>query len=460
MKDKRGFLFIIGFLVVLAGVGFWGYRQSAERRQLEVTLNNNYYSTFYELTENVQSLTVLLSKILVAEAPNQDRLIFMEIWQRANAAQINLTQLPLPDAMMVRTSKYFTQVGDYAYSFFKSGTPGTPTVKTKKEWETLNRLYKKADSLNTELVDLEKQLSQGKLYLSELKKGTSGVIQREKPKLAKASFNDIEKHMEDLPVLIYDGPFSEHLEKRKPMAINGARISAPRAQSIALTFVERQSSNGKYRVEKANLDRGKIPAYRVELVSRHPLRPKEGKVTLAVSQQGGRVLWLTRDRKINPPQISLAKAREIARRYLEERGYKDMVPVYFETIGGMIIFNFAATQDKVVLYPDQVKVTIALDTGEVVGFEANAFYMIHHKRKLLPPRLTVTQARKKLSPRLQVRTNGRLVVIPTGPEQEKLTYEFQGQLGKDTFLIYINALDGQEEKILRLVRNQEGILAL
>ena len=456
MKDKRWFLFIIGFLVVLTGVGFWGYRQSTERRQLEVTLNNNYYRTFYELTENVQYLTVLLSKILVAEAPSQDRLIFMEIWQRAKAAQINLTQLPLPDVMMVRTSKYLTQVGDYAYSFFKSGTPA---VKTKKEWETLNRLYKKADSLNTELADLEKQLSQGKLYLSELKEGTSGVIRREKPRLAKASFNDIEKQMEDLPVLIYDGPFSEHLEKRKPRAITGARISAPRAQSIALTFVERQSSNGKYRAEKINLDRGKIPAYRVELVSR-PLGSKEDRVTLAVSQQGGRVLWLTRDRKINRPQISLARAREIARRYLEVQGYKDMVPVYFETIGGMIIFNFAATQDKVVLYPDQVKVTVALDTGEVVGFEANAFFMTHHKRKLLPPRLTVTQARKKLSPRLQVRTNGRLVVIPTGPEQEKLTYEFQGQLGKDTFLIYINALNGQEENILRVVRNPEGILTL
>jgi germination protein YpeB len=456
MKDKRWFIFIVGFFVVLAGVGFWGYRQFTERRQLEVTLNNNYYRIFYELTENVQHLTVLLSKILVAEAPNQDRLIFMEIWQRANAAQINLTQLPLPDTMMIRTSKFFTQVGDYAYSFFKADTP---VVKTKEKWETLNRLYKKADSLNTELADLEKQLTQGKLYLSELEEGASGVIRREKPRLARASFKDIEKHMEDLPVLIYDGPFSEHLEKRKPRAISGARITASRAQSIALTFMEQQSSNGKYQVEKVNLDRGKIPAYRVELVSR-PFLPKEDRITLAVSQQGGRVLWLTRARKISQPQISLAKAREIARRYLEVRGYKDMVPVYFEVIGGMVIFNFAVTQDKVVLYPDQVKVTVALDTGEVTGFDAHAFFMTHYKRKLLPPCLTVAQARKKLSSRLQVRSKGRLVVIPTGPEQEKLAYEFQGQLGKDTFLIYINALNGQEEKILRVVRNKEGILTL
>lgn len=456
MKDKRWFLLIIGLLVVLAGVGLWGYRQFSERRQLEITLNNNYYRTFYELTENVQYLSVLLSKILVAEAPKQDRLIFIEIWQRANAAQTNLTQLPLPDTMMVRTSKFLTQAGDYAYSFFKAGTPA---VKTKKEWETLNCLYKRADGLNTELADLEKQLTQGKLYLSELKEGASGAIRREKPRLAGVSFKDIEKHMKDLPVLIYDGPFSEHLEKRKPRAIYGARITAPQAQSIALTFMEQQSSIGKYQVEKINLDRGKIPAYRVELVSR-PLLPKKDRVTLAVSRQGGQVLWLTKNRKINHPQISYAKAREIARHYLEVRGYKDMVPVYFEVIGGMVIFNFAATQDKVVLYPDQVKVTVALDTGEVTGFEANAFFMTHCKRKLLLPRLTVTQARKKLNPRLQVKTKGRLVVIPTGPEQEKLTYEFQGQLGKDTFLIYINALNGQEEKILRVVRNKEGILAL
>jgi len=85
--------------------------------------------------------------------------------------------------------------------------------------------------------------------------------------------------------------------------------------------------------------------------------------------------------------------------------------------------------------------------------------MTHHRRTLPVPRLMPSQARAKLSTHLKNVSGGRLVLIPAGAEQEKLTYEFRGQLDNDTFLIYINALNGKEEQVLRLVRNQEGILS-
>lgn len=213
-----------------------------------------------------------------------------------------------------------------------------------------------------------------------------------------------------------------------------------------------------YVVERVGEARGKIPSYLVEL------RPRSGgakeSITVAVTRQGGQLNWMTNSRTVGRSSLGIEKDRERARDFLAAHGFKNMVPVYYEHQGGTAIFNFAAAQDNVIIYPDQIKVTVALDNGEILGAEASGFLMNHHSRDLPRPRISAAQARGKVSPRLQEVKGGRLALIPVSPDKEKLTYEFQGQLKKDTFLIYINALDGTEEQILRVVRNPEGVLTL
>jgi hypothetical protein len=41
-----------------------------------------------------------------------------------------------------------------------------------------------------------------------------------------------------------------------------------------------------------------------------------------------------------------------------------------------------------------------------------------------------------------------------------LTWEFKGTLGPDTYLVYINALDGNEEKVLKLIQTRDGALTM
>jgi len=136
-----------------------------------------------------------------------------------------------------------------------------------------------------------------------------------------------------------------------------------------------------------------------------------------------------------------------------------MTPIYYEQGAGMVIFNFAATQNGVILYTDQIKVTVALDNGQILGIEATDYLMTHHQRVIAKPSLTLAQARGKLSPHLTRINSGRLTLIPKETANEVLAYEFRGELNQDTFLIYINASNGKEEQVLRLVRNKEGILS-
>ncbi|MGB9804971.1 germination protein YpeB [Desulfofundulus sp.] len=454
MDRKRLWILSLAAGVLIAGaLGYWGYQQYTVRQRLETALSNKYYRALYDLTDNVQNMEVLLSKSLVAGTPEAQSTIFMELWQRAMAAQANLNQLPVTDAVTGRTAKFLTQVGDYAHSLLQRTAGGEPA--TDQQWETLNRLYRQSADLNLALHDMERRIADGRLYLNELVREGGRTLSRQGPRLANANFQEIEKHMETFPTLIYDGPFSEHLEKATPRGLTGKNISTEEARRRALAMVE---GRGGYAVERVGEVRGKIPSYVVEL--RPQSGNKGGKVTVAITRQGGHLNWMTCDRRVGNPALSIDRARQKALDYLNSLGFKNMVPVYYEHQNGLAIFNFAATQERVILYPDQVKVTVAMDNGQILGVEASNYLMNHTSRELPRPRISVEEARQKLNPRLKEVKGGRLALIPEPPDREKLTYEFQGLLDKDLFLIYIDALDGSEARVLRVVRNPEGVLTL
>lgn len=455
MKTKQWTIPLSLGLLLLAGVGYWGNQQYVARKNLENALNNKYHMAFYDMTENVQNLEVLLSKSLVGQAAEMDSVLFMEIWERSNAARANLSQLPVPDVLMGRTTKFLTQTGDYSYSLLNKMAEGK--AKTEKDWQTLNQLYKQAADLNEELHNVEAKIADGSLYMSELARESKQALRKEGPKLATSNMQAIEKHMQGFPTLIYDGPFSDHVEKRVPRGVAGSRITTGQARNKAMDVIDRRDKTN-YVVQGVVSQKGKIPSYRVEIMSQ-PVRAGE-KISVALTQQGGHVVWMTNSRPVNKAVLSIEQAREKADRYLSQQGFSGMIPTYYEQQNGLAVLNYAGSQNGVIVYPDLIKVTVALDDGQIMGYEATNYLMSHYRRNLPQPELTVEQARAKLSPRLEEVSSGRLALIPTGVEKETLTYEFQGRLGSDMFLIYINALNGREEQLLRVIHNSEGILTL
>jgi len=95
----------------------------------------------------------------------------------------------------------------------------------------------------------------------------------------------------------------------------------------------------------------------------------------------------------------------LGKKFLEEHGYKNMVDTYYLKEDNTAIINYAYKQGDVVVYPDLIKVKIALDNGEVIGFNIPA------------PKLTLEEARSKISSRMQVLSSG-LAIIPTDYKTE------------------------------------------
>lgn len=454
-RYKRVLTGALGILV-LAGVSLWGYNQMMARRAAETALSNKYHLAFYNMVNSIQNMEVLLSKALVGEETWQDSQIFMRLWQDSVAAQSSLSQIPVPEATMARTIKYLNQVGAYSQSLAVQTAGGKP--KSSEQWQTLQRLYKQAGELNAEMQQLENRVANGTLTMSELRRESGTWLRRQGPQLADNDFQAIDRNMQRFPSLIYDGPFSDHIDRKTPLGLSGSRISPDQARNKALSFID-QRPDVTYIANAVRSDDGRIPVYRVEVTPR-PATNGEG-IAMGVAQQGGPVVWMLNSRNIgNKAALSARQAGDRAAGFLRDRGFSDIEPTYYEVRDNVAVYNFAATQGGAILYPDLIKVSVALDNGQVVGFDASGYYMSHHRRKLPAPKLTVEQARKKLSPKLTEVTPGRLALIPRTVDQEVLTYEFQGRLDNDVFLVYIDAVTGEEENVLRVIRTNNGILTM
>ena len=125
----------------------------------------------------------------------------------------------------------------------------------------------------------------------------------------------------------------------------------------------------------------------------------------------------------------------------------------------MAIINYAGTQDGIILYPDLIKVKVALDTGEICSVESQGYIFNHEKRENVTPKISMEEAKSSLNKNIEVMSEG-LAIIPTDSKDEVLTYEFKGMVGNREFLIYINAETAQEEKVLMIRETPGGILTM
>ena len=443
---------LLGFLAIIA-LGYWGYKEQQSKKMMEAYVNNSYQRSFYNLTDHVQNMEILLSKSLLVSEKKYDGKVYSDIWQHASAAQENLTQLPVNQDIVGRTAKFLSQVGDYARVL--AAEAGSETEISGEKWQTLNKLYRQAGGLNKELQSAQAQIMDGHVSIQELAGETSGNLKGESKKLASNNFQQINQKVQDYPQLIYDGPFSDHLEQSKPKGVSGGNISVSEARSKALGYIE-QSQKTNLVAQVTDKTKGKIPSYRTEI---YPQQNNKNKTVVDVTQQGGHLIWLINTRSVGKSTVSIDAAKAKALQYLTKHGYKDMTDTYYVREDGSVTINCAYRDKSVIVYDDLIKVTVALDNGDIVAVDASGYLMSHHDRNIGPPKVNLAEAKKAINKNVDIK-GGRLAVIPTDAGGEKLTYEFNGVLNKEKFLIYIDSETGKQEKILKVIDMPNGTLTM
>jgi len=441
-------------IMALVGVSSWGYYQNKQLKELQIATNNQYNRAFVDLSDSVDNVEVLLAKSMVTSTPVSTSTMLQDVWRQANMAQTNMGQLPVAPPVLEKTSNFLTQVGDMAYAI-NNKTQNGKTL-SDKEYESIKQLHGYAVSLQKSLHGIENQINAGKMNWGGAKpSGTRTVSVAKNNDPQSSQIDNIDKNFQEYPSLIYDGPYSDHMLKSKPIGLKSNKVTVEEAQELARKFI----GNDKIQeIKKLDANEtGSIKTFRFKIIYKNSTEEQSAEIN--VTQQGGQIYWMLRNRDFGKDTLTMDAAKKAASAFLTRNGFKDMTDTYYQKVDGTAVICYAYTQDNVVVYPDLVKVKVALDNGEIVGIESKGYLYNHKQRKIPSAKLTMEEARRKINNKLDITSQGR-AIIPTDFKTEKYCYEFKGKSDGRDFIVYINVQTGAEEDVLLLMTTENGTLTM
>ena len=431
---------------ILAGVNY------ERAKQYERMMANNYQHAFDELVTAVTEVDTALQKSVYATSANLTGSLCTEVFGKAMTAQMSLGALPFSCQELEQTSGFISRVGDYAYALSRAAAAGR-TI-TDEQLDNLRALSDTASILALNLKSMQSELQDGHLTLTELRRAQTTLDENTDGQAAYAgdSIRLIEQEFPEVPSLIYDGPFSEHLSGAAPKALEGLEeVDEETARALAAGFL----GLNRAKVYPTGEIGGELPCYGFAADG-----GDGGTTYLAVTKQGGKILSMLSSRPAGSASVGAEEAVKTAERFLGNAGYTDMAETYHMSQNGVLTVNFAYRQGEVLCYSDLVKVSVALDTGKVCGFEAKGYLTAHHTRELPEIRVSAEDARERVPETLEILAR-RLALVPSDGKYETLCHEFKcaAENGQH-FIIYVSVETGAQEKILILLEDESGALTL
>ena len=442
-------LMVVSAMLILSV--FFGYNTWKERKQYQTFLQNTYQREFKEMVTDVENIKVLMDKVEVTNSTVQSSSLMSQVWRQALSAAENLGQLPISHSALSKTAKYLSQVGDFSFTISKQNAGNK--MMDKEQFETIDKLKDFSGTLLEELYKMEDQVSEGDIQFGEIRKKGKLILKRASENAVDVKFGKMDQTFTDYPVLIYDGPFSENVIGGKPAGLDGERVNKEKALEIARTFLGKDKVG---EIKQVSSGSGVIHTYGLQA------EPKgddaDYQINIDVTKTGGHVLWMLNSRDVLEKKLSNKEAAEKAKEFLKKQGFGDLVESYYLNEDNTTMMTFiGVTKEGVLLYPDLLKVKVARDNGEIVGFDSYHFLMAPKNRKNLTPKLTEAEAKAKVSQKLEIE-RVKLAVIPMPGDREVLCYEFKGKYKVNDFFVYINAENGNEENILQIIKDEDGIL--
>ena len=447
LKDRHMLSVIVVLFAIIIAMGIWIYKKQVEYRQAS---ENQYNMAFYELVNYVQDVETYLAKSLISSTSEHGAETLTNVWKEANLAQVYLSRLPIEAVELENTAKFLNQVSDYSFSLSRKNIKNEKL--TQEDLDNLKELYNYSVQLKNTLDQLSADIGSGRISWGELTKKGSVAFAQEVSNISKSSFSNMEQNFHEYSGLIYDGAFSEHITSKEKKGLTGDNIDEQKAQEIAKKFigedrVQEITSTGKS--ENTNM-----PTFDFSVKVNGEANSN---MVISISEKGGHVVFMNYNRDIQAESVTQERADEIGKEFLKSRGFDNMKETYYLKQDGIVTINYAYEQDGVTVYPDLIKLKVALDSGEIMGIETTGYLNSHEERNISDVKITKEQAKKDLNTEIEILSQN-LAIIPTEWKTEILCWEFKGKVDDIDFLVYINAKTGEEQDILVITDTPNGTL--
>ncbi len=442
-NKKKNIIIAIIIVLLLAAVitlsvfvGIYAKYRMEKDRDIE----GFYQSAYYGLVGNFVDIENDLAKSRVMSDSKILRQNLMKIDVNCNLASQNLQVFYANNEGMSNLMNYINQLGDYCGYLIKEIEKGKSL--TTSQVENLNRMW---------IVSKE----YGKLLNSLQDYATDGYTFAKMLGANNDKFEDILSNIGngsiEYPSLIYDGPFSDGVQKREAKGVTGEEITADQGKKFVEKYlVGYDIENIEYAEDSIN----RIPSYL------YAVKLKGGRqCSVQIAKKGGLLLMLDLFHEVVEPSLTMEQCQKVAEQYCESIGLKNMKAVWINNNQSNVYINMCYEQDGIVNYPDMVKLKISLDTGEVIGYEGLNYAFNHTSREYEKPTISEEQAVLNVSALLSD-IEVRMVTIPWNTVSEKVAYEIVGTLDGEKYFVYVDVYNGDELNVLRMIDSNQGELLM
>ena len=482
---KKAFIITVSILsCIILVMGVFLYSTNASLNSTNMSLENLYQRSFYELVNNVNNMEVEVSKLMVSNDSTSQQKSLSKLKQQSSDAENALSLLPINENILEKTTRFMNQFNGYCTSLitYKDGKI------ENEDYEVLGNAYNSIANIKNELNKIMEKIMKG--Y-----KITDNVNSNNINSDFSLNFTSLSNDTIEYPSLIYDGPFSDSTLKKTIKGLNSTEISENDAENLITKIFENKITNLNFLGETnssfvtydfgVNTDDGKNYFIQVTkqggfllTISSNVLNNNSGEVSTEVlknDNSSGKIektdevdtealnnkneSTIVKVESINNLTTEIARAIETAESFAKKLGLENMKCVWSAASEEISYINLAPVIDDIIMYPDLIKVKIDLSNNTLVGWEATSYAYNHTQRDDLIPQLSEDEARKLVSANLEIETQ-KLCVIPLDYVGETLAYEFAGKYNDFNYYLYIDADTGSQVRILKVVQTDEGELVL
>lgn len=444
---KSSFVLLLVFLCsAIIALIFMFCKSERKATFYERSINAGYTRALAELSEDISEIDMSLQKSLYSTSPAVLSALCSNISSKATAAQSAMAELPFSNYILENASSFITRTGDYALALSRKVSCGLPL--SADEYSILQNLSNAAGILSQNLFEIQGEIESGSMSISELRQSNISVANASA--LLGDRFQAIENEFPEIPTLIYDGPFSQHIDTASSKLLNGmAAITQEEALKQAAVFSDMAEEELRF----SHKTETEIPLYHFS--------DANGQVIISVTEQGGMVFSMSKyNADSGTAIIENSQAVSIAADFLASHGFDKMQESYWEQYDNTLLINFAAVDNGYICYPDLAKVEVSLNSGKITGFEAAGYITNHSPRNFPSEIISETSASEKVPSSLEILSHN-LCIIPSSGKNELFCHEFKCENEQGNhYLLYINAETGEQEKILCLIENSNGTLTM
>ena len=415
----------------------------AKSNTYRLQLENTYKRNFYELISDINSLEIDLSKLIATNSLTSQKELLTKIYDTSKTSSVNLSTLPISSNKIENLNNYLNTLGGYSYSLLERNLNNNEKIN-ENELKSIESIYdycvRLKYDLNNFIKDIEnfniiKQINYSDGDLSNFDGGLTNINNNE----------------DEVPTLIYDGPFSDSVVNKEIKGLDDIEYSEASVRNI---LMDNFKFFDNFKIEYLGDTLGKFATYNYNVYNENQ------SLYVQMTKKGAFLLSANSIESISGDlNLTREECEVFAHNFAALMGIDNMFSVWSQKVDNIVYVNLAPISGGVIYYPDLIKVKINSSTGFVEGWEASNYAYNHTERADFISKLSFNDAQNLLSSALTV-LERNYCIIPNEFVGESYAYEFICTWNDFTYYVYLDSSTGEELNIMRVVNTTNGDLLM